>query len=441
MNTESATNVLTRQWRIAEIAKQNLQKSLNSIHHHMDMDWLRVAYERLQKAKAPGYDGETVQAYGKDLERRLADLLVRVKGGSYKAPPVKRVHIPKGEGKETRPIGIPTTEDKVLQRAVAMLLEPIYEEEFKDFSYGFRPGRSAHQALERIWKQIMNEPIQWIVEVDIRKFFDTLDHSRLREVLRQRVTDGVITKLIDKWLKAGVMEKQQLSYPERGSPQGGVISPILSNIFLHEVLDKWFDETVKDRLKGRAFLVRYADDLVMGFQSKEDAERVYRVLPLRFKKYGLSINMEKTRVVRFARPGTKEQRRKTAQAGTFDFLGFTHYWGRTRRGQWFVRQKTASNRQRRTLRSIAQWCRKSRHQPIGQQHRQLCRKLQGHYAYYGINGNSRSINCVRHNVLYIWHKWLSRRSRGGSLLTWERFNAMIQGNMQIPLARVVHSDR
>jgi group II intron reverse transcriptase/maturase len=189
------------------------------------LDWLRVAYGQLQRGRAPGHDGETVQAYGKDLDRRLADLLARVRAGRYHAPPVKRVHIPKGNGKETRPIGIPTTEDKVLQRAVAMLLEPIYEEQFYDFSYGLRPGRSAHQALQRIWKQIMDEPIHWIVEVDIRKFFDTLDHGRLREVLRQRVTDGVITKLIDKWLKAGVLEQQQLTYPEEGTPQGGVITP------------------------------------------------------------------------------------------------------------------------------------------------------------------------------------------------------------------------
>jgi group II intron reverse transcriptase/maturase len=440
MNTESSVEVLTRQWRIAEIAKQNPQRSLNSIHHHLDMDWLRVAYGRLQKDKAPGYDGQTVQNYGEDLDRRLEELLARVKVGHYKAPPVKRVHIPKGDGKETRPIGIPTTEDKVLQRAVAMMLEPIYEEEFKDFSYGFRPGRSAHQALQRIWKQIMSESIQWIVEVDIRKFFDTLDHSRLREVLRQRVSDGVITKLIDKWLKAGVMEKQQLSYPERGSPQGGVISPILSNIFLHEVLDKWFEQTVKPRLHGRAFLVRFADDFVMGFQRKEDAERVYRVLPLRFEKYGLTINLEKTRVVRFARPRARAKRRERAEASSFDFLGFTHYWSRSRKGQWYVKQKTASNRQRRTLRSIAQWCRKNRHQPIGQQHRQLCRKLHGHYAYYGIKGNSRSINSIRHHVLYIWHKWLRRRSRGGKQMTWERYNIMIKGNLQIPPAQIVHTD-
>jgi len=225
MNSESSTNVLTRQWRIAEIAKQHPERSLNCIHHHLDLDWLRVAYGRLKKDKAPGYDAQTVRDYGNDLDRRLTDLLARVKGGNYCAPPVKRVRIPKGEGKETRPIGIPTTEDKVLQRAVAMLLEPIYEEQFFDFSYGFRPGRSAHQALQRIWKQIMDEPIQWIVEVDIRKFFDTLDHNRLREMLRQRVTDGVITKLIDKWLNAGVLEQQQLTYPEEGTPQGGVLTP------------------------------------------------------------------------------------------------------------------------------------------------------------------------------------------------------------------------
>jgi RNA-directed DNA polymerase len=440
MNTESATNVLTRQWRIAEIAKQNPDKSLNSIHHHLDLDWLRVAYERLQKDKAPGYDGETVQEYGKDLDSRLTDLLARAKRGSYYAPPVKRVHIPKGNGKETRPIGIPTTEDKVLQRAVAMLLEPIYEEEFLDFSYGFRPGRSAHQALDRIWKQVMNEPIQWIVEVDIRKFFDTLDHSRLGEVLRQRVTDGVITKLIDKWLKAGVLEQKQLSYPERGTPQGGIISPIISNIFLHEVLDKWFEQTVKPRLHGRAFLVRFADDFVMGFQKKDDAERVYQVLPRRFEKYGLKINLEKTRVVRFTRPGNRKHQGK-AKAETFDFLGFTNYWGRSRQGQWFLMHKTASNRQRRSLQAIKLWCRENRHQPLDQQHRQLCRKLRGHYAYYGITGNSRSITSVRHKVLHIWYKWLNRRSRGGHPMTWEEFITLVNGPLFVPQARIVHSRR
>jgi RNA-directed DNA polymerase len=441
MNSESSTNVLTRQWRIAEIAKRYPDKGLNSIHHHLDLVWLREAYGLLQRDRAPGYDGETVQAYGNDLDRRLTDLLARVKGGNYQAPPVKRVHIPKGNGKETRPIGIPTTEDKVLQRAVAMLLEPIYEEQFYDFSYGFRPGRSAHQALQHIWKQIMNEPIQWIVEVDIRKFFDTLDHSRLREVLRQRVTDGVVTKLIDKWLKAGVLEQQQLTYPEEGTPQGGVISPIISNVFLHEVLDKWFEQIVKPRLHGRAFLVRFADDFVMGFQRKDDAERVYQVLPLRFQKYGLKVNSEKTRIVRFSRPQTRINRRAKVIVGTFDFLGFTHYWGRSRKAQWFVMRKSASSRQRRALRAMTLWCRKNRHQPIPEQHRQLCRKLQGHYAYYGITGNSRCIANFRHKVLLTWHKWLNRRSREPNQLTWARFLSMLSGSLNLPPARIVHPAR
>jgi group II intron reverse transcriptase/maturase len=441
MNPESSTSVLTRQWRIAEIAKQHPQGGLNSIHHHLDLDWLRVAYGQLQKDRAPGHDGETVQAYGKELDRRLTDLLARVKAGSYHAPPVKRVHIPKGNGKETRPIGIPTTEDKVLQRAVTMLLEPIYEGQFYDFSYGFRPGRSAHQALQRIWKQIMDEPIQWIVEVDIRKFFDTLDHGRLREVLRQRVTDGVITKLIDKWLKAGVLEQQQLTYPKEGTPQGGVISPILSNVFLHEVLDKWFEQTVKPRLRGRAFLVRFADDFVMGFERKDDAERVYQVLPRRFEKYGLKINSEKTRIVRFGGMQLKETHRGKAPAATFEFLGFTHYWARSRKGQWYVRRKTASSRQRRALRVMTLWCRKHRHQPIPEQHRQLCRKLHGHYAYYGITGNSRCLVSFRHQVLLIWHKWLNRRSRDPHQMTWKRFIAMLKGPLDLPAARIVHPAR
>jgi RNA-directed DNA polymerase len=440
MNSESSTNVLTRQWRIAEIAKQHPQGSLNSIHHHLDLDWLQVAYGQLQKGRAPGHDGETVQAYGKDLDRRLTDLLARVRAGRYHAPPVKRVHIPKGNGKETRPIGIPTTEDKVLQRAVTMLLEPIYEEQFYDFSYGFRPGRSAHQALQRIWKQIMDEPIRWIVEVDIRKFFDTLDHGRLREVLRQRVTDGVITRLIDKWLKAGVLEQQQLTYPEEGTPQGGVISPILSNVFLHEVLDKWFEQTVKPRLRGRAFLVRFADDFVMGFERKDDAERVYHVLPRRFERYGLKINSEKTRVVRFRRGQTKQGDQGEGERNAFDFLGFTHYWGRSRKGQWVVLRKTASNRQRRGLRAVTLWCRRNRHQPIAEQHRQLCQKLHGHYAYYGITGNSRCLTSFRHQVLLSWHKWLNRRSRGNQL-TWKQFISMLNGTLDLPPARIVHPAR
>ncbi len=229
--------------------------------------------------------------------------------------------------------------------------------------------------------------------------------------------------------------------PEEGTPQGGVISPIISNVFLHEVLDKWFEQTIKPRLRGRAFLVRYADDFVMGFQRKDEAERVYQVLPLRFQKYGLSINLDKSRVVRFARPQGGENLQGEAEAATFDFLGFTHYWSRSRKGQWYVMRKTASSRQRRTLRGVTLWCRKNRHESIPEQHRQLCQKLQGHYAYYGIIGNSRSIVSVRHKVLLTWHKWLSRRSRGQAQMKWARFISMLNGNLNLPPARIVHSDR
>lgn len=295
-------NVLTKQHRIAETAKRWPNEPLTSLNHYLDMDWLREACRRVRKDSAPGHDGQTVEEYGERLDENLADLLERAKSGRYVAPPVRRVHIPKGTGKETRPIGIPTTEDKVLQRAVTMLIEPIYEAEFHDFSFGFRPGRSAHQALDYLWHQTMSQGTKWIIDLDIRKCFDTLSHGVLRQLLQQRVRDGVINRLVGKWLKAGVLEAGRLQYPEHGTPQGGVISPLLSNIYLHEVLDKWFVGDVLPRLDGRAFMVRYADDAVLGFESKADAERVLRVLPKRFEKYGLQLHPEKTRLLPFGRP-------------------------------------------------------------------------------------------------------------------------------------------
>ena len=251
-------------------------------------------------------DGQTWTEYAKNLEANLQSLLDRAKSGTYRAPPVRRVHIPKaGSTTETRPIGIPTLEDKVLQRAVVMLLEPIYEQDFDAGSYGFRPGRSAHQALEELWKRTMDSSGGWILEVDIRKFFDTLDHAHLREFLQLRVRDGVLKRLIGKWLKAGVMEEGNVSYPEAGSPQGGVISPLLANVFLHYVLDMWFRQEVQPRLRGRAHLIRYADDFVILFTHEEDARRVMEVLPKRFGKYGLTLHPDKTRLVPFRRPSRK----------------------------------------------------------------------------------------------------------------------------------------
>jgi RNA-directed DNA polymerase len=432
--TQRPMNVSTKQQRIAELAKQRPEMSFTSLNPYLDVDWLREAYRRLRKASAPGYDDQTVAEYGQDLESNLQSLLDRAKSGTYFAPPVRRVHIPKGTGKETRPIGIPATEDKLLQRAVAMLLEPIYEQDFLDCSYGFRPGRSAHGALQALWSQCTMGGIKWILDVDISKFFDTLDKSHLRSFLQHRVRDGVITRLIGKWLKAGVLEQGALSYPEAGTPQGGSASPLLSNLYLHYVLDLWFAQDVLPRLRGRAFMTRFADDVVMGFEHQEDAEKVLRVLHKRLGKYGLTLHPDKTRLVAFGRPsgvsGSKPE--------TFDFLGFTHYWGKSRRGKWIIKRKTAHERLNRGLKRIAEWCRRNRHRPIAEQHKELCQKLRGHYAYYGITGNDLWMQRFSHGVKRAWQKWLHRRSRSSTDMPWDRFNRLLE-RYRLPPPRVIHS--
>src|SRR6202158_4072746 len=314
-------HVLTRQQRIAELAKQASQMGFTSLNHHIDLWWLYEAFLRTRRDGAPGVDGQTAAAYEADLRGNLQSLLDRAKSGTYRAPPVRRVHIPKGTGTETRPIGIPTFEDKVLQRSVVMVLEAIYEQDFQDCSYGFRPGRSAHQALDSLWRQTMGTRGGWVVEVDIGKFFETLDHAHLRDLLRQRIRDGVLLRLIGKWLNAGVLEDGNLTFPDEGSPQGGVISPLLANVYLHYVLDVWFEQEVQPRLKGRAFLIRYADDFVIGFACEEDARRVLAVLPKRFGKYGLALHPDKTRLVPFGRPSQETGRSDSpgaSQPGTFD---------------------------------------------------------------------------------------------------------------------------
>jgi len=306
MNTSEFSSVLTKQQRIAQLAKQSPEMVFTSLTYHMDITWLEEAYRRTKKNGAAGVDGVTAKEYEANLQENLMGLLERAKSGRYKAPPVRRAYIPKGDGKgELRPIGIPTLEDKVLQRAVCMLLEPIYEQDFKDSSFGFRPGRSQHQALGVIRNETMEMNGGWILDVDIRKYFDTIEHGQIQAMLRQRVNDGVITRLIGKWLNAGVQEKGQLSYPESGSPQGGVISPLLSNIYLHHVMDTWFETVVKPRMIGKVFVVRFADDLIVGFSDKQDALRGMDVLPKRFAKFGLTVHPEKTRLVPFNRPRKK----------------------------------------------------------------------------------------------------------------------------------------
>jgi group II intron reverse transcriptase/maturase len=396
--------------------------AFTTLAHHMDLDWLREAYRRTRKDGAVGVDAQTAEEYARNLEDNLRSLLERAKSGAYYAPPVRRVHIPKGDGSQTRPIGIPTFEDKILQRAVVMLLEPIYERDFLGCSYGFRPGRSAHQALADLRNQLMDMGGGWVLEVDIRKFFDTLEHAHLREIIRKRVRDGVVLRLIGKWLNAGVLEDGNLTYPDAGSPQGGVVSPLLANAYLHEVLDTWFEQMVKPVLKGRAFLVRYADDAVMVFQVEQDARRVLDVLPKRFGKYGLTLHPEKTRLVQFKRPCGRPP--KGPPPGTFDLLGFTHFWAVSRRGYWVIKRKTAKDRFTRALRKVWEWCRLNRHLPIREQWQVLRRKLAGHFGYYGITGNSKALSRFSHFVKCAWRKWLGRRSQRG-YVSWDDFEWLL----------------
>jgi len=435
--TPSSRTVCTKQQRIAELAKQAPPMGFTTLNHYLDRSWLGEAFMATRRDGAVGVDEQTWADYLANLPDNLQSLEDRAKSGTYRAPPVRRVHIPKGTG-ETRPIGIPTVEDKVLQRAVVMVLEPIYEQDFLDCSYGFRPGRSAHQALQALRDQTMAMGGGWLVEVDIRKFFDTLDHAHLRELLQRRVRDGVLLRLLSKWLHAGVLDQGCLTYPESGTPQGGVISPLLANVYLHYVLDVWFEQEVKPRLKGRAFLIRYADDFVMGFACEEDARRVLEVLPKRFGKYGLTLHPDKTRLVAFQRPNQSSASSPGAgPPGSFDFLGFTHYWGRSRRGYWVVQRRTSRSRFSRALKKIADWCRRHRHLSLGEQHRTLAQKLRGHFAYYGITGNMEAMRRFRTGVIERWRTWLERRRRGG-WLSWPRMEALLT-QYPLPAARVVHS--
>ena len=426
MGTTESEMVCTRQGRIAELAGQTPKFRLVSLNKYLDGDWLREAYRHTRKDGATGVDHTTAEEYAEGLGDRLEDLKERAKSGTYRAPPVRRTYIPKDDGRK-RPLGIPTFEDKVLQRAAVMLLEPVYEREFLDCSYGYRPGRSAHAALEAIWKQTMRTGGCWLIDADIKGFFDTVAHKELKEMLNQRVGDGVIRRLVSKWLHAGVWEAGRVSYPEKGTPQGGVISPMLSNIYLHEVLDKWFEEQIEPRLKSWAFMVRYADDFVMGFKSKEDAERVLQVLEKRLAKYGLELYAEKTRLVEFS-PTEKE-----GEGGAVDFLGFTHTWRISRKGRPYVCRQTSKSRFTRALNKIKAYCRKTINLPLNEQREGLKRRMQGHYSYYGIIGNSKAAHRFAYEANRLWLESIRRRSgHHAQQWTWERFNRMLARN---PLPR------
>ena len=431
--TQGSQDISTKLERIAKLAKEKPGVSLLTLAHHIDVNWIREAYRRTRKDGALGVDGQSAEQYAERLEDNLWQLLDRAKSGQYRAPPVRRVHIPKGDRTETRPIGIPTFEDKVLQRAVAMLIGEIYEQEFYDFSYGFRPGRSAHQALQAIRNTAWRMGGGWLVEVDIKKFFDTVDHAHLQEILRRRIGDGVLLRLIGKWLNAGVVEGLVLSYPDEGTPQGGVISPLLANIYLHAVLDEWFVRDVQPALARTATMVRYADDFVVLFEDKRDAERFLAVLPKRFGKYGLTLHPDKTGMVAFQRPDRVDD--DDDGPGTFDLLGFTHFWALSRKGQWVVKQTTAKGRFSRALHRLREWCRWHRHDPLETQHLALTRKLKGHYAYYGIGGNSRRISNFLYLTRRIWRAALARRSQ--RRMTWATMTELLK-RFPLPPARIVH---
>ena len=425
--------VTTKLQRLAEQAKHNPERVFTNLAHLIDVDFLHEAYRRTPKSSAAGIDGVTAKLYAEHLDENLHDLHDRLRSGRYQAAPVVRVWIEKEDGGR-RPIGKPAFEDKIVQRAVAMLLEAIYEQDFSDSSYGFRPGRSPHDALRDLRTHCMEEGIGWIVDADVSGYFDSIDRTRLREVLRRRVNDGSIMRLIGKWLRAGVMEDGVLHHPETGVVQGGVISPVLANVFLHHVLDEWFEREVQPRLTGRGFLTRFADDWIIGCELEADAQRLMAVLPKRFGRFGLSLHPEKTVLIRFRKPMSRKG--SGEGNGTFDFLGLTHYWTLSRRGYWVIQRRTARQRLRRTKKALWRWCQANRHLPLKDQYRRLCQKLRGHFQYYGIRGNYRLLDEIHQHAEEAWRYWLSRRSHKGAI-SWEKFQKL-KAVFGLPRPKIVH---
>jgi group II intron reverse transcriptase/maturase len=395
---------------------------MQSLAHHLDVDALRRSYDRIKAKAAVGVDGVEKQAYGENLGRNLQDLHERLRTKRYRHQAIRRVHIPKDKGK-TRPIGISTIEDKIVQGALQEVLEAIYEQDFMDFSYGFRPGRGARDALRTLDRLVGRDRMDWVLELDVVAFFDSVDRSKLKAMLRERIADESLMRLIGKCLHVGVLDGESFSRPEVGTVQGSRLSPVLGNIYLHHVLDQWFVNEVSPRMKGKAALVRYADDAVFCFEHRSDAERVMAVLGKRMERFGLKLHPEKTRLRDFRRPPINKRGGKGP--GTFDFLGFTMYWRRSRKGKWYLASKTRSARVQRAKRAIADWCRSHRHWSVKDQHAALVRRLQGHINYFGVRGNTSCLGAVVDAAKRTWYKWLNRRSQR-SRLTWERFNDLLK---------------
>jgi RNA-directed DNA polymerase len=422
--------------RLSELAKEDPKRQFFSIAHLITPEKMYAAFLSLRKEASAGIDGVTYAEYEGDAARNIRQLHRRLKEGKYRAQPLRRVYIPKENGK-LRPISIPALEDKIAQKAMVELLSPIYEQDFLDCSYGFRPKRGQHQALDEVGRVICTRPTGWILEIDITAYFDSMVREQLIEMIEKRVNDGSVLRLIQKWIKIGVIEEGRLLMSETGTGQGQPISPLLANIYLHHVLDKWFEEVVKPRLKGEAHEIRFADDAILCFEHKEDAEKVLSVLPNRFAKYGLTLHPEKTRWLEFGRDASRNAKRQGQKAATFDFLGFTHICARSRKGKFAGHVKTIRKRLRRGLQAITDWCREHRHDPVNEQQNTLNAKLRGHYQYYGRPTNYRSLRQFYGRVRRIWRQWLSRRTRG-RWLTWDRYQAILRHHPLL-LPRITHS--
>jgi RNA-directed DNA polymerase len=428
---ETDKTMSTELRRISELAKANRELQFTSIAHLLTPEALDRAFHGLRRKASAGVDGLTVKEYEKGAEERIKALHERLKNKTYRAQPLRRVYIPKENGQQ-RAIAIPSLEDKIAQGATVELLEAVYEQDFLPCSYGFRPARGAQDALDEVGRVICRHPISYVLEIDISSYFDTVVRSQLIELIRKRIGDGSILRLIGKWIHVGVIEEGRLLVNKTGVGQGQVISPLLANIYLHYVLDLWFEEEVKPRLRGEAREIRYADDGVLCFQYREDAERVLKVLHQRFAKYGLTLHPEKTRLVEFGRFAANNRARLgKGKPETFDFLGFTHICARSLRGFFTIHVRTMRKRFRRSLKAISSWCQKHRHDDVEDQRVELNLKLRGHYQYYGRPTNFPAIWKFFRAVRRIWMKWLARRTRGKPLI-WPDFARILR---RLPLAR------
>ena len=421
--------------RVNEAAKRDRKARFTALLHHVDVPALLRAFRRLKRRASPGVDGETVAHYEQNVWSNLNDLCQRIHTGRYRPQPVRRVFIPKADGGQ-RPLGVPTLEDKLVQSAVAEVLSAVYEVDFLGFSYGFRPGRNPHQALNALHTALMTQCVNWVLDADFRKFFDSVNHEWLLRMIAHRIADQRILRLIRLWLEAGVLEEGRWFATEEGTPQGSGISPLLANAFLHYVLDLWVHQWRRRHARGRVIIVRYADDFVMGFQYADDARAMAEALRHRVSEFSLTLHEEKTRLIEFGRlPSLARERSGLRRCATFAFLGFTHYCGRTRDGRFVVKRQTQSKRLSKKLQELRQEARERRHTPVTDQHTWLSQVLRGHYAYYGLPSNFRMLRAFSDHVRKLWYRALWRRSQRG--LSWERFNAILE-RFPLPRPTITH---